>query len=459
MNDKKNVRASSRVDGVYTAPWERALNKVLTPFEEFIHRQTTSGLLLMFTAVLALVLANSPLAYLYQQIQHLNIGINIGNWTLESSLHHWVNDGLMALFFFVVGLELKREIMTGELSNPRQAALPIVAAIGGMVIPALIYFSVNPEGDAARGWGIPMATDIAFALGAIALLANRVPRALITFLVALAIVDDLGAVIVIAVFYTETISINALVAAVFIFGLLMLLNVTGIRKITPYFILAIFLWYAMFQSGVHATLAGVLGAFSVPARPKYNPVRFSQQVRELMERFDASHVPGKSIMTNEKLRAIVQTLGNGVHLVEAPLQRLEHAWHLPVAYLVIPIFALFNAGIPLDLSNVGQTLMHPVTLGVSLGLIAGKVIGIAGGCWIALKLNIGQLPAETRFTQIIGVSLLGGIGFTMSIFIAELGFAHQPELLLMAKTGILFASLAAGVTGFIWLYLAGNKNT
>ncbi|MCK5383192.1 MAG: Na+/H+ antiporter NhaA [Gammaproteobacteria bacterium] len=459
MNDKKNVRTSSRVDGVYTAPWERALNKVLTPFEEFIHRQTTSGLLLMFTAVLALVLANSPLAHLYQQIQHLNIGFNIGNWSLENSLHHWVNDGLMALFFFVVGLELKREIMAGALSNPRQAALPIVAAIGGMVIPALIYFSVNPEGDAARGWGIPMATDIAFALGAIALLASRVPRALITFLVALAIVDDLGAVIVIAVFYTETISMGALVAAGIIFGLLMLLNVTGIRKITPYFILAIFLWYAMFQSGVHATLAGVLGAFSVPARPKYNPVRFSQQIRELMERFDASHVPGKSIMTNEKLRAIVQTLGNGVYLVEAPLQRLEHAWHLPVAYLVIPIFALFNAGIPLDLSNVGQTLMHPVTLGVSFGLIAGKVIGIAGGCWIALKLNIGQLPAETRFTQIIGVSLLGGIGFTMSIFIAELGFAHQPELLLMAKTGILFASLAAGVTGFIWLYLAGNKNT
>ena len=459
MNDKKNIRTSSRVDGIYTAPWERALNKVLTPFEEFIHRQTTSGLLLMFTAVLALVLANSPLAYLYQQIQHLNIGINIGNWTLENSLHHWVNDGLMALFFFVVGLELKREIMAGELSNPRQAALPIVAAIGGMVIPALIYFSVNPEGDAARGWGIPMATDIAFALGAIALLASRVPRALITFLVALAIVDDLGAVIVIAVFYTETISINALVAAAFIFGLLMLLNVTGVRKITPYFILAVFLWYAMFQSGVHATLAGVLGAFSVPARPKYNPTRFSQQIRELMESFDASHVPGQSIMTNEKLRAIVQTLGNGVHLVEAPLQRLEHAWHLPVAYLVIPIFALFNAGIPLDLSGIGQTLMHPVTLGVSLGLIAGKVIGIAGGCWIALKLNIGQLPAETRFTQIIGVSLLGGIGFTMSIFIAELGFAHQPELLLMAKTGILFASLLAGITGFIWLYFAGNKNT
>ena len=458
MSNSDQFKEQSREDGVYIAPWERAFSKVLTPFEEFIHRQTTSGLLLMIMAVLALILANSPLAYIYQQIQHIDIGLSIGSWSIENSLHHWVNDGLMALFFFVVGLELKREILVGELANPRQAALPIVAAIGGMVVPALIYFAINPEGDAARGWGIPMATDIAFALGAIALLASRVPKALITFLVALAIVDDLGAVMVIAVFYTETLSMGALLAVAVIFGMLMVMNVAGIRKILPYFILSIFLWYAMYLSGVHATLAGVLGAFSVPARPKYNPDRFSQQVSELMQRFNDSHVSGQSIMTNDKLRAIVQTLGNGIHEVEAPLQRLEHAWHLPVAYLVIPIFALFNAGIPLNLSGFGETLMHPVTMGVSVGLIAGKVIGIAGSCWIALKLNIGVLPAETRFTQIIGVSLLGGIGFTMSIFIAELGFIHQPELLLMAKTGILFASLVAGMTGFIWLYLAGSKN-
>ncbi len=458
MSNSDKFRRQSQEDGVYVAPWERAFKKVLTPFEEFIHRQTTSGLLLMIMAVLALILANSPLAYIYQQIQHIDIGLSVGSWSIENSLHHWVNDGLMALFFFVVGLELKREIMVGELANPRQAALPIVAAIGGMVVPALIYFALNPEGDAARGWGIPMATDIAFALGAIALLARRVPKALITFLVALAIVDDLGAVMVIAVFYTETLSIDALLAVAAIFAMLMVLNIAGVRKILPYFILSIFLWYAMYLSGVHATLAGVLGAFSVPARPKYNPDRFSQQVSELMQRFNDSHVSGQSIMTNDKLRAIVQTLGNGIHEVEAPLQRLEHAWHLPVAYLVIPIFALFNAGIPLNLSGFGETLMHPVTMGVSVGLIAGKVIGIAGSCWIALKLNIGVLPAETRFTQIIGVSLLGGIGFTMSIFIAELGFIHQPELLLMAKTGILFASLVAGMTGFIWLYLAGSKN-
>ena len=459
MDRPQKFRPSSRVDGVYSAPWEKAFSRVLTPFEEFIHRQTTSGLLLMMTAILALLLANSPLAYLYQQIQHLNIGLTIGNWSLENSLHHWVNDGLMALFFFVVGLELKREILVGELANPRQAALPIVAAIGGMVVPALIYYGINPSGDAARGWGIPMATDIAFALGAIALLASRVPKALITFLVALAIVDDLGAVVVIAVFYTETISMGALISATALFGLMMALNVAGVRKILPYFILAILLWYAMYLSGVHATLAGVLGAFSVPARPKYNPEKFSEHVKELLERFDSSHVSGQSIMTNDKLRGIVQTLSNGVLQVEAPLQRLEHAWHLPVAYLVIPIFALFNAGIPLDFSDIGRTLSHPVTAGVMFGLLAGKILGIAGTCWIALKLNIGQLPAGTRFTQIIGVSLLGGIGFTMSIFIAELGFIHQPELLLMAKTGILFASLIAGVSGFIWLYLAGNKDS
>jgi NhaA family Na+:H+ antiporter len=327
-----------------------------------------------------------------------------------------------------------------------------------MLIPALIYFAVNHEGDAARGWGIPMATDIAFAIGALALLAGRVPKALITFLVALAIVDDLGAVAVIALFYTDTIVMKALIAAAGVLGLLLMLNLSGVRKITPYFILSILLWYALLQSGVHATLAGVLGAFMVPARPKYDPSRFSRCVKDLISRFDASHVPGQSIMTNDKLRAIVQTLENGVQQVETPLQRLEHAWHLPVAYMVIPVFALANAGIKLELAGIVDTLLHPVALGVFLGLVGGKVLGIAGASWIALKLGIAELPADTRFTQIIGVALLSGIGFTMSIFIAELGFAGQPELLLMAKTGILFASLVAGIAGFVWLYLAGRRS-
>jgi NhaA family Na+:H+ antiporter len=444
-------------EGIHHAPWEKAFAKVLTPFEEFVHRQTTSGLLLMATAILALVLANSGLAAAYQHLVHLPVGISVGTWGLEKTLHHWVNDGLMALFFFVVGLELKREILVGELAQPRQAVFPIVAAIGGMAVPALIFFAMNPAGDAARGWGIPMATDIAFAIGALVLLASRVPKALITFLVALAIVDDLGAVVVIAVFYTEHLVLEWLAVAALFLAVLMIFNFAGIRRIIPYFLIAVLLWYALLQSGVHATLAGVLGAFTVPARPKYDPDVFSRHVKTLIARFDASHEPGKSILTNDKLQTVVQTLENGVQQVETPLQRLEHLWHLPVAFLVIPVFALFNAGIPLEFGTLRETLAHPVTLGVGLGLIVGKFVGTTGACWLALKLGVGQLPAGTRFIQIAGVSLLGGIGFTMAIFIAELGFARQPEYLLMAKTGILTASLLAGMAGYVWLYLASER--
>jgi NhaA family Na+:H+ antiporter len=453
MTTENNLKPGK---GVHVARWERSFDKLLTPFEEFIHRQTTSGLLLMGMAVLALVLANGPLASAYAHFIHTPIGIAVGNWGLEMSLHHWINDGLMALFFFVVGLELKREMLVGELADPRHAVMPIAAAVGGMVVPALIYFAINPQGDAAAGWGIPMATDIAFAIGALALLAGRVPRALITFLVALAIVDDLGAVLVIAVFYTESIALVPLAAAGGLFALLMAFNLAGIRKAMPYFIVAVLLWYALLQSGVHATLAGIIGALAVPATPKYDPERFSAQVKLLMRRFDGSHRPGTSIMTNDKLRAVVQTLGNGVYSVQTPLQRLEHVWHMPVAYLVIPVFALANAGIPLDFGSFGETLAHPVMMGVSLGLVLGKFIGITGASWLVLKFGVAELPKDTRFTQIAGVSLLAGIGFTMSIFVAQLGFAHNEDLLLMAKTGILAASVLAGVTGYIWLFLVSK---
>ena len=459
MNKQQNSPESNVKTGVYHAPWEKSFDKILTPFEEFIHRQTTSGLLLMAMAVIALILANGPLTDAYQHIIHTLISLNIGNWKLEMSLHHWINDALMALFFFVVGLELKRELLVGELAKLRNASLPIAAAIGGMVVPALIYFAINPTGDAALGWGVPMATDIAFAIGALALLASRVPKALITFLVALAIVDDLGAVMVIAVFYTDTIALTPLVVAGALFAVLMVFNISGIRKTLPYFIVAVLLWYALLLSGVHATLAGILGALSVPATPKYNPERFSQHVQELMLRFDRSHQPGQSIMTNDALRSVVQTLENGVHSVEAPLQRLEHIWHMPVAYLIIPVFALANAGIPLALDSLGDAFTHPVMLGVSLGLLLGKFIGISGASWLVLKLGVAELPKDTRFTQIAGVSLLAGIGFTMSIFVAQLGFSHNEELLLMAKTGILFASLLAGISGYIWLYLVSKPVT
>lgn len=458
MSEEIKLEEPSTGKGVYNAPWEKTFDKILTPFEEFIHRQTTSGMLLMGTAIIALVIANSALSGLYLDMLHAPAGVKIGDWTIEKTLHHWVNDGLMTLFFFIVGLELKRELLVGELAKLRNAMLPIVAAVGGMMVPALIYYAFNPDGDMARGWGIPMATDIAFSIGALVLLASRVPKTLITFLVALAIVDDLGAVIVIAVFYTETLVIEALVAALVMFGILLLFNYAGIRKIAPYFIVAFIMWFFLLKSGVHATLAGVLGAMSVPAIPKYEPERFSNHVKTLLAQFDASHQPGKSIMTNDKLRAIVQTLENGVLKVEAPLQRLEHIWHLPVAFLIIPIFALFNAGIPIEINNMGNMAGNSVFLGVVVGLVFGKFIGIAGASWLALKLGIAQLPSGTKFSQIAGVSLLAGIGFTMSIFIAQLAFEHNEDMLLMAKTGILFASLVAGIVGFIWLWLVSEHD-
>jgi Na+:H+ antiporter, NhaA family len=444
-------------EGVYNALWEEKFDKILTPFDEFLHRQTTSGLLLMVMAIIALLIANSSFFPTYEMILHTYSGVHIGDWSLKMTVGHWIDDGLMALFFFVVGMELKREFLVGELAELRNAMLPIGAAVGGMVVPALIYFAINPQGEAAEGWGIPMATDIAFAVGALALLASRVPKALITFLVALAIVDDLGAVLVIAFFYTDTIATTPLMIAAGVFGLLIMLNLAGIRRTTPYFILAVCLWYMLYQSGVHATIAGVLGAFTVPTIPKYNPNLFSKQVKNLMERFDAIASPKKSVLTDYELRAVVETLDEGVQNVESPLQRLEHKWHMPVAYLVIPIFALANAGIPLDMGNFDQMMAEPVFLGVSLGLILGKFVGITGVCWLMLKMDMATLPKDTSFNQIAGVSLLAAIGFTMSIFVAQLAFNGQDELLLMAKTGILLASLIAGVMGYVWLYLASDS--
>jgi len=456
---KNNNLDENGVKGkVYHAPWEKSFDKVVTPLEEFIHNESTSGLLLMACALLALIAANSAFADSYQHFIHTPIGVSVGGWALEKSLQHWVNDGLMALFFFVVGLELKREILVGELSDPKQAALPIIAAIGGMVIPALLYFAINYGGEGEKGWGIPMATDIAFAIGVLVLLAGRVPKVLITFLVALAIVDDLGAVIVIALFYTDTIVWGALGLGFVCLLLLIVFNVVGIRSPVPYLLLGLLLWLALLKSGVHATLAGVITALTIPARPKYDPSVFSQHVKDLIKRFDASYRPGESIMNNQEQRAIVQTLENGVHQVETPLQRLEHSMHLPVAFLVIPLFALINAGIPINFSTIGETMGHPVTVGVMVGLIFGKFLGIAGLSWLAIKMGLARLPKGTSMTQIAGVALLAGIGFTMSIFIAELGFVGDPESLLMAKTGILFASIIAGVSGYLLLFFSAKKS-
>ena len=445
-------------DGVIYAPWEKKFSKVLNPFEEFVHRQTTSGLVLMASAVIALLLANSSFAEIYTHITHTLVGLNVGVWKLEMSLHHWVNDALMALFFFLVGMELKREIMVGELSDLRKAALPIVAAIGGMVVPATIFFAINSEGDASRGWGIPMATDIAFAVGVLALLANKVPKSLITFLVALAIVDDLGAVVVIALFYTKELIPMWLGVAALIFGVLVFFNSIGIRKATPYFLVAVLLWYALLQSGVHATIAGVIGAFSVPARPKYDPSLFVTRLKGLADRVKDGLNSGKNIMTNYQLQAVAQSLETDVDYVQTPLQSLEHHWHVPVAFFVIPVFALFNAGVTLQFESWSNLLSNSIVIGVTLGLVVGKFVGIVGASWLFLKLGLSQLPAGVKFSQLAGVSLLAGIGFTMSIFLAELAYETNADYLLMAKVGILLASVFAGVTGYIWLWLVAQKN-
>lgn len=442
----------------FSALWEKAFDKVLTPLEEFIHRQTTSGILLMLCAVAALYLANSQWNEAYHHLLQIPFTIGLPEFQLSKSLHHWINEGLMALFFFVIGLELKREILVGELADPKQALLPIIAAIGGMLVPVLIYISINPDGHALNGWGVPMATDIAFALGALALLGNRIPKNLLTFLVALAIVDDLGAVVVIALFYTETISIPALITASAMLGLLVALNLGGIRRPLPYILLGVVLWIAMLQSGVHATLAGIFLAFTIPMRPKYDPDRFLSHINEMIEKIKRAYQHEHNIVKNDELRSRVRALGEGIQLVQAPAQIMERTMHLPTAYIIIPVFSLANAGIPIDWSSFGSIITHPVSVGITAGLVLGKLIGIAGFSWVAVKLGMTTLPHDVNFKHIVGVGLMGGIGFTMSIFIAELGFAHHAQDLLMAKTGVLIASILAGASGFLWLYFTSEKN-
>lgn len=435
------------------APWERLFDKVATPFERFIHQQTTTGLVLMFMTIVALILANSPFADGYADLFHTHIAISVGSFSLDYSIHHWINDGLMALFFFVIGLEIKREALSGGLSDPRNAILPIVAAIGGVVVPALIYYYINKGLPGEHGWGIPMATDIAFAVSALVLLGRRVPVALVTFLVALAIVDDLVAVTVIAIFYTAELHIMSLAIAFAVFGVLIAFNLFGIHRPLPYFIVGGIMWLFMLDSGVHATIAGILTALAIPHKPKFNPIFFEEHMNKLKDRFKKYEI-GQNHELHDKQKTLLHNMQDSVNAVQAPLNRLEHEFHLPVSLIVIPLFALANAGIAINFSGMGDMLLEPVALGIILGLIFGKVLGIAGVSILAIKLGLARLPKDTSYSQIFGVAFLGGIGFTMSIFIAELAWLNiedGAELLLQAKTGILFASLLAGVIGFVWL--------
>lgn len=444
--------------GIYVAPWEKSFDRVLTPLEQFIHRQTTSGALLMICAVVALVLANSPLHEAYEKLLHKPISIGFSTAVFSLSIHHWINELLMTLFFIIIGLELKRELLVGELSTPQQALLPAMAAIGGMVVPAAAYIVLNPSGHAANGWGIPMATDIAFAIGALSLMGNRIPKSLITFLIALAIVDDLGAVAVIALFYTDALNYTALAYVGLFTAILISFNLGGIRHGLPYAMIGLLLWAAMLASGIHATIAGIIIAFATPLRPKFDPALFIDKVRDLTEKMEHAIADNPDIIHNNRFRSLVNSLGDGVHLVQAPAQRAEHGFHVPVAYLVIPIFALANAGIPIDFADFGSYLAHPISLGVLAGLLIGKPLGIAGFTWVTVKLGWASLPEGLNMRHVVGVGLLGGIGFTMSIFIADLGFVDYPEDLLFAKTGIIAASALAGLGGAAILLLGGRES-
>jgi NhaA family Na+:H+ antiporter len=438
------------------APWEKAFNKIATPFEHFLHAQTTTGLVLMVMTIVALLLANSPLSEAYAHFFHMKIDLNVGSWALSHSLHHWINDGLMAIFFFIIGLEIKREILAGELSNMKVAILPILAAIGGMVFPALIYLGINYDSAGASGWGIPMATDIAFAISALVLLGKRVPTALVTFLVALAIVDDLGAVLVIALFYTDTINMMALGLSGVMFIIMISFNRFGIHMILPYLIVGLLMWFFMLESGVHATIAGVIAALTIPSKPKKTPVTFVNDTQYLIDEYSKYPVTTDHVM-HEKQKTILTNIKDKINAVGTPSSRLEHNLHLPVALIVIPLFALANAGISIDFSSIGTTVMEPVSLGIIGGLIIGKVIGIFGVSWLAIKLKIAKLPENSTMNQIFGVSFLGGIGFTMSIFVADLAFINNPELIFQAKAGVLCASLFAGLFGYFWLKAVSEK--
>ncbi|HEX5002973.1 MAG TPA: Na+/H+ antiporter NhaA [Bacteroidia bacterium] len=430
---------------------------VLDPINSFINNSTASGIVLFSSAIIALILSNSVFSHQFHQIWETHFAIKIGSFSIDKSLHHWINDGLMSMFFFVVGLELKRELIAGDLSNPRKALLPIAAAIGGMVLPAILYLTVNHGSSEAHGWGIPMATDIAFALGVIYLLGDRIPLSLKVFLTALAIIDDLGAVLVIAFFYTSDISMISLFTGIGIMLVLLVANKLGVRSALFYGIIGIAgLWTAFLMSGIHATIAAVLAAFTIPADVKMSEVGFIERIEKLLDKFRKATPNEVSLVTSEQLH-IVEDIVVATKDALTPLQRLEHAMHPIVAFVVMPVFALANAGATFQ-GPLFDNLSSPVSLGILLGLYIGKSAGIFGAVFLAVKTGITSLPDNTTWKQFAGLSFLGGIGFTMSLFITSLAF-KDPIQIENAKISILFASVLAGITGYILLRLSTKPNT
>jgi Na+:H+ antiporter, NhaA family len=429
----------------------KPIDRLLTPFREFTHSTVSGGLLLMVAIVVALIWANSPWAESYDALWQTRVTVGFGDLALSKALLLWINDGLMAIFFLLVGLEIKREVLVGELASFGRALVPIVAALGGAIVPAVLYLLLNPTGPGVRGWGVPMATDIAFALGVLALLGSRVPFALRVFVAAFAIVDDILAVLVIAIFYSGQLSMAALGVALIAFVALVLANVLGVRRPLPYALLGLVLWVAFLQSGIHATVAGVLLAMTIPARTRLDPDRFLVAAQTSLERFGGhGGSTSRLVPVTEEQHAALWELEEATEGAQSPMQRMEHALQPFVAFLIVPLFALANAGVRIPADPVGA-LVHPISLGIVLGLVIGKQVGITLATWLVVRSGRATLPTGVTWRQIHGVSLLGGIGFTMSLFIAELAFAQDAASLALAKIGILAASVVGGVGGYLLL--------
>lgn len=425
--------------------------------KSFIKEETLGGILLLSATVIALIWSNSQWADLYHHIWHdIKLAVSFGSFEMEGNLHHWINDGLMAIFFFTIGLEVKREIIDGELSTIKKAVLPISAAIGGMLIPALFYTITNwntPE--FSEGWGISMATDIAFVLGLLAMLGKRVPLSLKIFLTALAIADDIGAILVIAIFYTDSIDYIELLNAGVFMSVLIAGNYFGIRRTGFYaFVGLLGVWIAFMYSGVHATIAGVLIALTIPADAKIKEHEYIQKLQRKLKRFVSQPSNDNRLLTKEQSHLIddIEKLSDDAH---TPLQKLEHTLHPITAFVILPIFALANAGIHIE-GDLLNSIFHPISLGIVIGLVLGKFLGISLFSYVLIKLKWASLPKDVNFYHIMGAGLFAGIGFTMSIFISELAF-DNPEYIQIAKIGIYTASILSAIMGMLMINYASKK--
>ncbi|CAN5665761.1 Na+/H+ antiporter NhaA [soil metagenome] len=412
---------------------------LVRPLREFLDTEVASGVVLLAATIAALVWANSPWQDAYESLWTTELALRIGSFSLAEDLRHWVNDALMAIFFFVVGLEIKRELVEGELMEPRRAALPAIAALGGMVVPALAYAVVNTGGEGIQGWGIPMATDIAFALGVLALLGPRVPSTLKVFLLSLAIVDDIGAILVIALFYSGGIDIVWLTAAVAGIIVVVVLKSVNVWWVPVYVVVGAAVWLATFESGVHATIAGVALGLLTPGQP-----------------LDPSALEASGLASPEEQRPSPHELRTAQLQASATLsvaERLAHLLHPFTSFAIIPLFAFANAGISLGADDIGQAMGASVTIGVVLGLVVGKIVGITGFAWLATRVGVAQLPAGVGWLHLASVAAVAGIGFTVSIFIASLAFQSE-TLVQEAKVGILAASVIASAIGALGMRMA-----